>query len=92
MRIAEVIGNVTLNQCHPSFSGANLRLAIPMSVEEIQNNSAAQGDCLVVWDELGAGVGGRIAVSQGSEAAQPLRPKIAPIDAYCAAILDDLHL
>lgn len=92
MRIAEVIGNVTLNQQHAALDGANLRLAIPMTLEEIQSDRGAKGDSLVVWDDLGAGVGGKIAVSEGSEAAQPFRPQIKPIDAYCAAILDDLHL
>jgi microcompartment protein CcmK/EutM len=46
----------------------------------------------VVYDELGAGVGHRIAITEGREAAQPFYPEVKPIDAYCSAILDDVTL
>ena len=41
-----------------------------------------------MFDELGAGVGSRIAISEGREAAMPFYPDVKPIDAYNAAILD----
>ncbi|HEX4149657.1 MAG TPA: EutN/CcmL family microcompartment protein, partial [Pirellulales bacterium] len=47
---------------------------------------------LVVYDQLGAGVGSRIAVSEGGEAAQPFHPDMKPIDAYNAAILDSIQI
>ena len=47
---------------------------------------------IAVFDELGAGVGSRIAISEGREAAMPFYPEIKPIDAYNAAILDTLGL
>ena len=34
MRIAEVIGSVTLSRVHPSLKGASLKVAVPMSLEE----------------------------------------------------------
>jgi ethanolamine utilization protein EutN len=40
---------------------------------------------------LGAGVGNRIAFSEGREAAQPFHPDMKPIDAYNAAILDTIY-
>jgi ethanolamine utilization protein EutN len=46
----------------------------------------------VVYDELGAGLGSLIAVSEGREAAQPFGPEGKPIDAYNAAILDHIDL
>jgi len=46
----------------------------------------------VVYDSLGAGVGERIAVSEGGEAAQPFRPAEKPVDAYSAAILDQVRV
>lgn len=49
-------------------------------------------EALVVYDELGAGVGQVIAVSEGREAAQPFWPQRVPIDAYCAAILDRVEV
>ena len=41
-------------------------------------------------DQLGAGNGSRIALSESREAAAPFYPEIKPIDAYNAAILDHL--
>jgi ethanolamine utilization protein EutN len=46
---------------------------------------------LVVFDSLGAGVGQVIAVSEGREAAAPFYPRSVPVDAYCAAILDQIE-
>ena len=92
MRIAEVIGTVTLNRAHASLEGATLRLAVPLSLAELADNAAPAGEALVVYDELGAGLGSRIAVSEGAEAAQPFLPDVKPVDAYSAAILDNLQL
>jgi microcompartment protein CcmK/EutM len=49
-------------------------------------------ESLVVVDELGAGQGSVIAISEGREAAMPWYPNNAPVDAYCVAILDELYL
>lgn len=92
MRIATVLGTVTLGRQHPTFSGARLRVAVPLSYGELTSGSEPQGDSIVVWDDYGAGNGSQIAVSEGSEAAQPFRPDMKPVDAYCAAILDAIHL
>jgi len=90
MRIAEIIGTVTLNRSHPSLRGGTFRLAIPLTLDEIVGESEPQGDTLVVYDQLGAGNGSRIALSESREAAAPFYPEIKPIDAYNAAILDHL--
>ena len=52
MRIAEVIGTVTLNRCHPTFVCARLRLAIPLSLTDLTKDQVPQGESLVVWDDL----------------------------------------
>lgn len=88
MRIAKVIGNVTLNGCHPSMSGATLKLAVPMSQTELRDDIEPQSDTLVVYDELGAGLGDWIMLSEGAEAAQPFYPQLKPLDAYNAGIID----
>jgi ethanolamine utilization protein EutN len=92
MRFAQVIGNVTLGQCHPSFRGASLRLAVPLSQSDLRGQSQPAADEIVIYDQLGAGVGSLIAFSEGAEAAQPFRPEIKPVDAYNAAIIDQLEL
>ncbi|REK11149.1 MAG: carbon dioxide concentrating mechanism protein CcmL [Planctomycetota bacterium] len=88
MRIGEVIGSVTLNRVHPSLAAATFRLAIPLTLAELADDAPPQGDTLVVYDELGAGNGSRIAISEGGEAAQPFFPDVKPVDAYNAALLD----
>ncbi len=92
MRIAKVIGTVTLNRMHPSFSGARLKMVVPMSLDNLVVDSEPQADPLVAWDEMGAGLGTRIALSEGGEAAQPFAPEKKPVDAYSAAILDAVNV
>ena len=92
MRIAQIIGTVTLNRSHPDFPHVGLRLAVPLSLENLSGQEPATADPLVVCDELGAGLGSQILLSEGPEAAQPFRPKVCPIDAYNAGILDRVDL
>jgi len=92
MRIAKIIGTVTLNRCHPSFAGARLRLVVPLSLTELRGERQPQAEEMVVWDENGAGVGSLIAVSEGAEATQPFRPDLKAVDAYASAILDEINL
>ncbi len=95
MRIAQVIGQVTLTRWHPCLAGASYRVALPLSLAELAGDGSAtpgSEEMLVVYDELGAGVGSRIAVSEGGEAAQPFYPADKPIDAYNAAILDSIRI
>ena len=90
MRIGEVVGTVTLNRRHPSLTGARLKLVVPISWDNLAGRSDESTGEIAVFDELGAGVGSRIAMSEGREAAMPFYPEVKPIDAYNAAILDTL--
>ena len=92
MRIGEVVGTVTLSRCHASFIGARLRLVVPLSLADLTSDQKPQAESIVVWDELGAGLGSRIAISEGPEAAQPFRPEVKAVDAYCSAILDHVFV
>ncbi len=92
MRIAKVIGTVTLNQLHPTLIGGTLKLAVPLSLSELRGQSDEEAETLVVYDELAAGMESRILLSEGREAAQPFHPDVKPIDAYNAAILDNIHI
>ena len=69
-----------------------MKLAVPYSLDELTNDAEPAGDTLVVWDEIGAGIGQRIAMAEGPEAAQPFRPEVKPVEAYNAAILDHIDL
>ncbi|MCA9164154.1 MAG: EutN/CcmL family microcompartment protein [Planctomycetales bacterium] len=92
MRIAKVIGNVTLSRSHPSYQGASLKVVVPQSWSNLTSSDISESDTIVAWDELGAGRGDLIALSEGAEAAQPFRPDSKPVDAYNAAILDHIHI
>jgi microcompartment protein CcmK/EutM len=88
MRIAEIIGTVTLSRVHPSLQGARWVIAVPCSLQVLQRHTPGDGEDLVVYDELAAGVGQYIGVSEGTEATMPFRPTKKPIDAYNACLLD----
>ncbi|MDE0938516.1 MAG: carbon dioxide concentrating mechanism protein CcmL [Pirellulales bacterium] len=92
MRIAEVIGTVTLSRSHPSLDGGTFPLAIPLEESELGNCEVPSREELVLYDQLGAGIGSRIALSESREAAAPFFPEKKPVDAYNAALIDQLHL
>lgn len=92
MRIAEVIGKVTLSCQHPLLTGATWLLAVPLSRDSQSGELSERGEPFVVYDELGANKGALIAISDGAEAAAPFHPDTKPIDAYNAAILDSIEI
>mgnify|MGYP001083214160 FL=1 len=92
MRIGEVIGTVTLSRVHPTLVGKTLKLVVPLLWEHLLGRTTEPAEEIVVLDELGAGVGTQIAMSEGREAAMPFHPEIKPVDAYNAALLDSLTI
>ncbi len=91
MRIAEVIGTVTLSRVHPSLTGARWILGVPFSLKGLERDRP-DGEDVVIFDSLGAGNGSRVGFSEGGEAAAPFHPERKPVDAYCACILDSVTL
>jgi len=92
MRIAEVMGRVTMSRLHPSFKGARFVIALPMPSEALTHGSAGRGEEVIVYDDLGASPGGLIGLSEGGEAANPFRDPRLPIDAYNACLLDRIDV
>jgi ethanolamine utilization protein EutN len=88
MRIAEVIGNVTLSRVHPSMMGGRWIIGVPYSMGALRDDTPPDGEDVVIYDHLGAGVGARIGFSEGTEAAAPFHPEKKPVDAFCACLLD----
>jgi microcompartment protein CcmK/EutM len=91
MRIAEVIGTVTLSRAHPSLTGFRWVIGVPFSLKGLKNEKP-DGEDLVITDQLGAGNGSLIGLSEGAEAAMPFNPEKKPVDAYCACILDRIAI
>jgi len=92
MRIAEVIGKVTLSKCHPSLIGARWCVGTVLTWDGLCGDSDGREEPIVIYDDLGAGEGSRIALSDGAEAAAPFHPRLVPLDAYNAAILDCIDI
>jgi ethanolamine utilization protein EutN len=92
MRIAEVIGRVTMSRVHPSLRGGRFVIVLPMPLEALVEGSDARGEEVVAYDELGASPGGLIGISEGREAANPFGKNKTPVDAYCACLLDRVSL
>ena len=83
---------MTLSQCHPSFQGARLKMVVPMSAADLTGKSELAADTLVAYDEFGSGMGSRVMISEGAEAAQAFRPALKPVDTYAAGILDQVDI
>ncbi|MCH8475630.1 MAG: ethanolamine utilization protein EutN [Opitutales bacterium] len=94
MRLGTVIGRLTMSQVAPGMEGARWLLVSPATRKQMPS---LDGDpvltaqpSLVVYDDLGAGVGDVIGFVEGREAASPFVPPI-PIDAINAAIIDRIN-
>jgi ethanolamine utilization protein EutN len=90
MRIADVIGTVTLSRAHPSLAGFRWVIGVPYSLKALRAGGPPDGEDVVMFDSLGAGSGSRVGFSEGGEAAVPFLPERKPVDAYCACILDQV--
>ncbi len=92
MRLGHVIGRVTLSQQDPAYHGGRFLLVQPFGRDQFRGagmTPLAAGSSLVVYDQLGAGVGHVVGFTEGAEATAPF-PEPTPVDAYCAAIVDEI--
>ncbi|MBU3665576.1 MAG: hypothetical protein FGM15_06825 [Chthoniobacterales bacterium] len=90
MRLGTVIGRVTLSVRNPAYNGERLLLTLPWRRETLKGEQKFDPS-IVVYDRLGADVGQTVAISEGREAACPF-PKPTPVDAYCAALVDEMFI
>lgn len=63
-----------------------------MPLAALTAGSPARGEEVVAYDELGASPGAFIGLSEGREAANPLGKRKAPVDAYCACLIDTISV
>jgi microcompartment protein CcmK/EutM len=85
---------VTLSVVVPELRGARWLVVSPFTREHFQQGPApmaglSKDPSLVVYDDLGGGVGDTIGFVEGREAAQPF-DKAPPIDAINAALVDTI--
>jgi ethanolamine utilization protein EutN len=92
MRIGEVIGRVTLSRSQPQLHGGRFLIALPMPLAALTEGTSTRSEELVVFDNLGAGPGSLIGISEGREAANPFGKNKTPVDAYSACIIDQIAI
>ena len=94
MRLGAVIGRVTLSRTVPGIAGARWLIVSPFTREHYQRGrqtpAGLSGDpSVVVYDDLGGGVGQTIGFIEGREASEPF-DQPTPIDAISAVLVDEV--
>ena len=90
MRIARVIGKVTLNRRLPDLAAGRLLIVRTYSRRSLTGADRGNDESVVLFDELGAGEGDLVGLVEGREATAPFWPRKVPCDSYNAAILDEV--
>jgi microcompartment protein CcmK/EutM len=95
VRVAQVIGRVTLNVQDPSFKGGRWLMCNPLDAENFNTACVTPAPLskqfsLVAYDKIGAGEGDIVGIVEGAEATAPFDHDI-PIDAITVAVFDSLH-
>ena len=94
MRLGTVIGRVTLSKVVPALEGGRWLVVSPFTRAHFQRGTEtppglSRDPSLVIYDNLGGGVGQTIGFVEGREAAQPF-DQPPPIDAINAALVDEI--
>lgn len=88
MLLAKVIGNVWSTKKKDAISALRL-----LFIQPLDKTLQPEGNVLVAADEVGAGFGELVIVSQGAPAMQAFdRDALVPVDAAVVGIVDNLEL
>ena len=90
MRIARVIGKLTMNRTLPDIVPGSYLLVRPCDRRALAGAKETSEE-LVLYDNLGAREDDLLGMVEGREAAQTFRPRNVPFDAYNACILDAVN-
>ena len=94
MRVAQVIGRVTLSIQDAAFKGGRWLMVNPLDAEQFNGACGkppplSAQHSLIAYDNIGAGDGDIVGIVEGAEATAPFAFDI-PIDAITVAIFDSL--
>ena len=91
MRIGRVVGRLCLNSTYETLVGARFLIVAVQDRFALKGEKRQTSEHLVCYDNLGAREGDLIAFGESREACMPFYPeKRVPLDAYNAAILEEL--
>jgi microcompartment protein CcmK/EutM len=94
MKLGAVIGRVILSRTVPALEGARWLLVSPFTREHFQSgretpSGLSRDPSLVIYDDLGGGLGQTVGYIEGREAASPFDHP-TPVDALNAALIDNI--
>src|SRR3954471_16027677 len=94
MKLGSVIGRVTLSKAIPELIGGRWLIVSPFTREHFQQGTEtpagmSKETSLVVYDDMGGGIGQTIGFVEGREAASPF-DQSTPVDAINAALVDEI--
>lgn len=99
MRIARVIGKVTLNRQVEDILPGSYLIVQPLNRDALKVSATQDSaermllhtdETIVLWDCLSAREGDLVGLVEGREAAVPFWPRKVPYDSYNACILDTI--
>ena len=88
MRIARVIGKVTLNESLGELPAGNFLVVRTFNRGTLAGDNAGNDETLVCYDNLAAREGDVIGLVEGREATAPFYPAKVPFNSYNGCILD----
>ena len=92
MKVAKVVGRLSLVKAHPSLVSRKWVLAMPLSLKALTGGDVGREEEIIAADDLGATNDTLVAITDGREAAAPYEPEKKPVDAYVACILDEINV
>lgn len=88
MLIAQVVGDITATQKHPSHEGLKLLLVQPLNLD-----GSPRGNPYVAVDSVNAGIGNKVLLTtDGFAAFTSVGQMMTPIDAAVIGIIDSIDL
>jgi ethanolamine utilization protein EutN len=91
MRIARVIGKITLSKKMPEVQPGSFLIVRTCNRGTLAGKNEGNPEELVMYDNLASREGDLTGLVEGAEATMPFRPLRVPYDAYNACILDNFQ-
>ena len=91
MRVARVIGKVTLNRQLPDILPGSYLVVRTCGRSAMAGKGADNDETLVLYDCLSAGENDLVGIVEGREAAAPFWPRKVPFDCYTGCVLDSVN-